>query len=103
MEEPDLDIHPYHSIKGCHICGNLPHSRDSFIAPLLATTYQPITHHSPIYKEKLLQLATFKTTYQDAQMPISPDMVPLIMIQGPASPLYHTSRILHPTSNQSNQ
>ncbi len=59
---------------------------DEFIViyPASVTTiHRPITHCPTIYKkEKLLQLAAFEATCQDAQTPISPDMVPLIIDTG---------------------
>jgi hypothetical protein len=68
---------------GRRIHRDLPRTRDHISVPQLPSAFQPLVHHSPLYnKEKLLQLAAFEATYQDAKTPISPDMVPLIMDTG---------------------
>jgi hypothetical protein len=68
---------------GRRIHGDLSQTRGRDIVPQLPDTFQPLTYHTTLYnKEKLLQLAAFEATYQDAKTPISPDMVPLIIDTG---------------------
>jgi hypothetical protein len=83
MEESDINTIACHGNYQRRIRGDLPRQRHRTCVPKLATTYQPMAYNSLIYnKEKLLQLAAFEATYHDAQTPISPDMVPLIIDTG---------------------
>jgi hypothetical protein len=74
---------PQHDHTGRRIRRDLPRHRTFDNVPQIPHTYSPMTHSLPIHnKEKLLQLATFEATYNDAKTPISADMVPLIIDTG---------------------
>jgi hypothetical protein len=81
----DLEHEPQtHRINyGVHDCCDLLSISDPTIMTQIPTTYQPIVSYPSLCnKEKLLQLAAFEATYQDAKTSTSPDMMPLIIDRG---------------------
>lgn len=83
MEDLEHEPQVHRNNYGRRVRRDISRTRNPATIPLLPTTYEPLVLHTPMYnKEKLLQLAAFEATYQDAQTPISPDMVPLIIDTG---------------------
>jgi hypothetical protein len=83
MEDLEHEPQLNRSNSGKRVCRDLSRNRTPDIVPRFPITYEPLVYHTSLYnKEKLLQIAAFEATYQDAQTPISPDMVPLIIDTG---------------------
>jgi hypothetical protein len=61
----------------------IPRERSHALPPLPVQEYEPSTTLLPLQaKEKMLQLATFQSTYHGSVAPITPDMTPLIFDAG---------------------
>jgi hypothetical protein len=79
----DLDRSMFHGSYFARPRRDLPRHRPHASVPIIPDQHPPQSLASPHHnKEQLLLLAAFKATHHRSKMPISPDMVPLVIDTG---------------------